>query len=267
MLLIMAILMLALLSVNVQAADTGTQNSALKKVRVGYLIYPGYQEGEGDAPKSGYGYEYLQQVAYYAGWEYEYVNGSYWIAEKNDLMVSGDLTSGYLMVIYRDVYDTDTTSSIAVIENSPFQQFCVQEHFPDAEIITCKSRQECVDAVESGKAKCTLMSSDTYYAYRDEFDNLSDLNISNTGYEVPVSLVTRRDDVQMYSFLKKGLASIRYQDIHEALIVNGYANPEMNVRQFLQKHVILVLLVLAVVIAEKISGREEAEEWSTRSKI
>ncbi len=517
MLLIMAILMLALLSVNVQAADTGTQNSSLKKVRVGYLIYPDYQEGEGDAPKSGYGYEYLQQVAYYAGWEYEYVNGSfsellemlkkgeidimgdlsyteerakdinfakeeqgreyyylfvredrtdisatdlstlqgarvginkgsvqvdlfeewckenhvdcqvelyanseeryddmnsgkldaivsttvaekeilkyhwnsilkigyspyyiavskkspelyeelnnaitrtlqsdwyynekvylkyngktsaasasldaadmewlkekdtikvgytvdtlpysdwdaqndqmigllstfidhmqdrygatfepvkfdgydemaealqngeidtafpvygsYWIAEKNDLMVSGDLTSGYLMVIYRDVYDTDTTSSIAVIENSPFQQFCVQEHFPDAEIITCKSRQECVDAVESGKAKCTLMSSDTYYAYRNEFDNLSDLNISNTGYEVPVSLVTRRDDVQMYSFLKKGLASIKDQDIHEALIVNGYANPEMNVRQFLQKHVILVILVLAVVIA------------------
>lgn len=94
-------------------------------------------------------------------------------------MVSGDLTSGYLMVIYRDVYDTDTTSSIAVIENSPFQQFCVQEHFPDAEIITCKSRQECVDAVESGKAKCTLMSSDTYYAYRNKFDNLSDLNISH----------------------------------------------------------------------------------------
>lgn len=107
------------------------------------------------------------------------VYGSYWIAEKNDLMVSGDLTSGYLMVIYRDVYDTDTTSSIAVIENSPFQQFCVQEHFPDAEIITCKSRQECVDAVESGKAKCTLMSSDTYYAYRNKFDNLSDLNISH----------------------------------------------------------------------------------------
>lgn len=39
------------------------------------LIYPGYQEGEGDAPKSGYGYEYLQQIAYYAGGEYEYVNG------------------------------------------------------------------------------------------------------------------------------------------------------------------------------------------------
>lgn len=43
MLLIVAILMQTLLSVNVQSADTGTQNSSLKKVRVGYLIYPGYQ--------------------------------------------------------------------------------------------------------------------------------------------------------------------------------------------------------------------------------
>ena len=517
MLLLMVILIFTLLPVNIQAADTAAQNRALKKVRVGYLIYPGYQEGEGDAPKSGYGYEYLQQVAYYAGWQYEYVNGSfsellemlkkgeidimgdlsyteerakdinfakeeqgreyyylfvredrtdisatdlstlqgakvginkgsvqvdlfekwckenhvdcqvelyansedryddmnsgkldaivsttvaekeilkyhwnsilkigyspyyiavskkspelydelndaitrtlqsdwyynekvylkyngktsaasasldaedmewlegkdtikvgyttdalpysdwdekngqmigllstfidhmkdrydatfepvkfdgyaemaaalqngeidtafpvygsYWIAEKNNFMVSGDLISGYLMVIYKNTYDEETTSSIAVIEDSSLQQFCVQEHFPDAEIIFCKNREDCVDAVESGKASCTLMCSDTYYAYRNEFENLSDMNISNTGYEVPVSFVTRRDDVQMYSFLKKGLASIRDQDIHEALIVNGYANPEMNVRQFLRKHVILVILVLAVVIA------------------
>ena len=39
----------------VQAADADdTPGQRLKKVRVGYLIYPGYQEGEGNAPKSGY---------------------------------------------------------------------------------------------------------------------------------------------------------------------------------------------------------------------
>ena len=78
---------------------------------------------------------------------------------------------------------------------------------------------------------------------------MSHLNLSNTGYEVPVSFATRRDDVQMYSFLKKGLASIRDMDIREALIAEDYANPEMNVRQFLEKHVILVILVLSVVLA------------------
>lgn len=97
------------------------------------------------------------------------------------MMVSGDLTLDYLMVIYQNTYNEDTTSSIAVIEDSPFQQFCVQEHFPDAEIVFCKSQRECVDAVESGKVGCTLMSADTYYAYRNEFENLSDMNISNIG--------------------------------------------------------------------------------------
>lgn len=80
-LLILVILLSISPLMTAHAAESGTgtstdnpDNSQFKKVRVGYLTYHGYQEGEGDAPKSGYGYEYLQQIAYYAGWEYEYVN-------------------------------------------------------------------------------------------------------------------------------------------------------------------------------------------------
>lgn len=71
------------------SSDTDKEQTSLKKVRVGYLTYPGYQEGEGDAPKSGYGYEYLQQIAYYAGWEYEYVNGSF--SELLDMLKAGEI--------------------------------------------------------------------------------------------------------------------------------------------------------------------------------
>lgn len=177
------------------------------------------------------------------------VYGSYWVAEKNNLMVTGDLTSSYVMAIYKGNYDSNTTAIIAVEKNNPLQRFCVEEHFPDAKLVICKSRQECVAAVDSGKANSTLMCSDTYYAYRNEFENLADLNISNTGYEVPISFATRRDDVQMYTFLKKGMASLKDTDIHEALIAGDYANPEMNVQQFIQKHLILVILVLAIVLA------------------
>ena len=52
---------------------------------------------------------------------------------------------------------------------------------------------------------------------------------------MPISFATRRDDVSMYTFLKKGLASMKDTDIHEALISKDYANPEMNVKQFLSK--------------------------------
>ena len=48
-----------------------------KTVKVGYLIYKGFQDGTGENPKSGYGYEYLQEIAYAANWKYEYVYGGF----------------------------------------------------------------------------------------------------------------------------------------------------------------------------------------------
>lgn len=81
---------------NVRAKTADNAQQKLKKVRVGYLIYQGYQEGEGDEPKSGYGYEYLQQIAYYAGWEYKYVNGSFndllEMLKKGEIDIMGDLS-------------------------------------------------------------------------------------------------------------------------------------------------------------------------------
>ena len=70
-LLLLAALMLAVPAMHVQAAQTDGANDSLRKAKVGYLIYLGYQEGEDDAPESGYGYENLQQIAKYAGWEFE----------------------------------------------------------------------------------------------------------------------------------------------------------------------------------------------------
>lgn len=177
------------------------------------------------------------------------VYGSYWIAEEHNVMVTDELTSGYLLMIYKGAYDSEKTSVIAVVDNSPIQQSCVQEHYPDSEIVLCKNIQECLDAVDSGKASCTLLCSDTYYAYRNEYEDLSHLNISNTGYDVPISFITRRDDIQMFRFLKKGLSSIEDTDVHEALLTEDYANPEMNIHQFLQRHVILVIIVFSIVLA------------------
>ncbi len=49
-----------------------------KVVRVGYYIHNGFQEGGPGEIKSGYGYEYLQMLRSYTGWEYEYVYAESW---------------------------------------------------------------------------------------------------------------------------------------------------------------------------------------------
>lgn len=51
------IFVLLLGSICTQNVFAAQQEDNLKTIRVGYLIYDGFQEGEGDEPKSGYGYE------------------------------------------------------------------------------------------------------------------------------------------------------------------------------------------------------------------
>ncbi|MGN0733979.1 MAG: ATP-binding protein [Emergencia sp.] len=49
-----------------------------RTVKVGYVWSSNFSEGRSDDEyKSGYAYEYLQKVAYYTGWNYEYVYGDW----------------------------------------------------------------------------------------------------------------------------------------------------------------------------------------------
>ena len=61
-----------------------------KVVKVGYYENENFQEGASeDAVKSGYSYEYLQKIATYNGWKYEYIYGSW--SDMYDAFVKGDI--------------------------------------------------------------------------------------------------------------------------------------------------------------------------------
>ena len=61
-----------------------------KTVRIGYYETDNFQEGATDKEaKSGYGYEYIQKVASYTGWHYEYVYGTW--TELYKKLINGEI--------------------------------------------------------------------------------------------------------------------------------------------------------------------------------
>ena len=79
----------------VSATVPSAQADSYQTVRVGYYQSGKFQEGDGETTlRSGYGYEYLQKVASYTGWKYEYVPGDW--DELYQMLVNGeiDLLSG-----------------------------------------------------------------------------------------------------------------------------------------------------------------------------
>ena len=62
---------------------------AEKKVRVGYIDYSGFIESEDGKAYQGYGVAYLDKIAQYTGWEYEYFYGTW--KDLLDKLSSGEL--------------------------------------------------------------------------------------------------------------------------------------------------------------------------------
>lgn len=59
------------------ALTVHAQDVAERKVRVGFFQFTSYQQVDERGNRSGYGYEYLQEIAKHTGWQYEYVTASW----------------------------------------------------------------------------------------------------------------------------------------------------------------------------------------------
>ncbi len=58
-------------------------------VRVGFFSFPGYHVVDENGRRSGYGYEFLQRLAIYGGWSYEYIGREDSYADSLDLLRDG----------------------------------------------------------------------------------------------------------------------------------------------------------------------------------
>lgn len=82
------------------------EERSYKTIKVGYYQSRGFQEGDGiDTLRSGFGYEYLQKIASYTGWRYEYVDGSW-----DELF--DELNKGEIDLMAGVSYRSDRTDSI-----------------------------------------------------------------------------------------------------------------------------------------------------------
>ncbi len=84
----LTVLLLMLYGIRLGAVPAAAADETV--VRVGYYEAKDFQEGmSDDQPKRGYGYEYLQKVASYTGWRYEYVYGTW--DELYEKLVNGEI--------------------------------------------------------------------------------------------------------------------------------------------------------------------------------
>lgn len=177
---------------------------------------------------------------------------NYWTAESDGLMATPPLNTSYLVMLFKGDYNSSKTpSAIAAATDNSMQQFFIKAYYPNAKIIQADDLQDCVQAVLNGRATCTIISSDTYYANRNLVDGMESCNILNTGYSAPVGFAVKKGNLAALSFLKHSMTGLRPSDISKAMIDEGYAIPEPTLKQFINRNLVLsisIILALSMLI-------------------
>lgn len=130
-------------------------------VKVGYYFSHNFQEGADDtSPKSGYSYEYLQKIASYTGWKYEYVYGEWNVLFEQLKNGEIDLMAGIAysedrteQINYPDSEMLNETFYIYKAENDSSIQCGNINSYNGKKIGVLKNNQRMVSVLEKWKSK------------------------------------------------------------------------------------------------------------------
>lgn len=155
---------LSFFTVNISAKEQ-------KTVKVGYYFSHNFQEGTDDSsPKSGYSYEYLQKLASYTGWKYEYVYGEW--EELFEKLTTGeiDLMAGIAysgdrvdLVSYPEREMLNETFYIYKDENDSSIQCGDIDSYKGKKIGALRNDQRMTDALEKWKSRYQADIEIVYY--------------------------------------------------------------------------------------------------------
>ena len=86
------------------------------------------------------------------------VGGGLYFSEENNIYQSTPLVSSAAVLVYRGEYNENASARIAVNKNNGLQFYNTLSGFPDAEVIMVGSMEECLDAVQNGRADFTILN-------------------------------------------------------------------------------------------------------------
>ena len=204
-----------------------------EKIRIEYKPYSGYDDmiaalrsGEIDAAFPVY--------------------DSIWNSEKLGIVQTNSLVESGVHMVYRGEYSDATAERIAVSDVSAFQQAFAAEKYPESEIYSVNTPEDCLEAVKQGKATCAFFDSgqaETLLSKR-KFRNLNRLTM---GESISYCIGVKKGNNVMYSLLSRGMSLIDKSNTTNAIYAYIGSDIEYSLIDFLLDHIGLAVTVLLII--------------------
>lgn len=175
------------------------------------------------------------------------IYSDFYLAEQKNYVLTNAFLSTTPVILFQD-HNVDTYSNvIAVTNESLFPEEIVQVLFPESEIYLCDGIEECLDAVVSGKADSTLVTSFRLNVLR-QYPAMDELQFADTQLQSEICLATTKANRVAASILNKGISLSSDTLNGVALAENSYVKKNVTIRDFVKDHMTVVCVSAGFII-------------------
>lgn len=172
-----------------------------------------------------------------------------WDSEEKGIVQTGNLIETGAQLIYRGEYrEGETTNVIAISKQSAFQKNYVMVNYPDSEVYVADSVEDCLKAVKSKKATCTILDygqAERVLAKR-KFRSLNRLSL---GEEINYCMGVKKGNNELYSLLSRGILLIDDSELGQNVYNYIGANRKYTIVDFVEDHTAFVSIVLMLIFS------------------
>lgn len=171
----------------------------------------------------------------------------FYLAEQDDYVLTNAFITTAPVILYKNFDLSTNYKKIAVTNESLFSEDVVRVLYPEAELYLCNGIEECLDAVVSGKADSTLVTSMRLNVLR-QYPAMEELQFADTQVKSEICLATTKAERVAASILNKGIALSSDRLNGVVLAENSYVKKAVTFSDFVKEHMMAVFGLFGVII-------------------
>ncbi len=192
-----------------------------------------------------------------------------YVSEQNDYMNTNSIAQSDMVVVYKSDFSEGVFATIAS-PKSGVEGFYDKHTYTSSTIIEYNTVEECLEALRSDSADCTVLSDYLVDEYVRNNNNYRKYNCVTLPDKMELCLGVRKEDTGLYNLLIRGIAiTQRGNDLQDRYIEAASDSKQLlnkGIRDMLTPEVIVlmivifVLIVLVILIATWANGIQRASK-------
>jgi len=147
-----------------------------------------------------------------------------------------------------DRFDIAEPKRIAVSSGNPSLYSIIKDQFPEWEIVSFETSEECINAVSSGKADCMLVSNYRYGVMHRIYEK-NNLVAMTTGGTLNQMFAVLPENSYLYSIIGRLTHMMSSAEVHSSLTKHTQMDSQITVEDIIRDNMGILLSLLVVIVA------------------